>query len=297
MVFLAGSSLNVGTKSNLITKGHEITRNLRKLSSFDMSDPEMRSYAHVLNSFQPKYIRGYASSIYFFAQWLEENDVKVTFPDAVFTTSDKLFPNMRETISRVFDCEVYDGYGLSDGGVSAYECPEHTGLHIDTERSIMEVIDDKGSSVDDGEGQIIATSLNNLAMPFIRYSTGDHAYIINDFCDCGRGYKLLKDIIGRSVDVLITPEGKSVHGWFFLYIFWEYCQGIKEYQVIQKTVDEIKIKLVLEEDFDDTQLERIKQIIISKSPDWKIEFLFVDKIDRTVAGKYKFIINEIDYDS
>ena len=50
---------------------------------------------------------------------------------------------MRETITRVFNCEVFDAYGLFDGGVSAYECSEqHSGLHIDTERSIMELIDD-----------------------------------------------------------------------------------------------------------------------------------------------------------
>ena len=73
MVFLAGSSLDVGTKTELVKKAHEYARNIRKLSSFNMGDQEMQSYAGILNSFQPKFIRGYASSIYFFAQWLEEN--------------------------------------------------------------------------------------------------------------------------------------------------------------------------------------------------------------------------------
>lgn len=295
MVFLAGSSLNVGTKSNLITKAHEIARNLKKISSFDMGEPEMRSYACILNTFQPKFIRGYASSIYFYAQWLEENDIPVPSPKAVFTTSDKLFPHMRETIDRVFGCDVFDGYGLNDGGVSAYECPEHYGLHIDTERSITEVVaQDGGQVVDNGGGQILATSLHNFSMPFIRYATGDDVYITEDMCECGRGYKLLKEIIGRTVDVLITPEGKNVHGWFFLYIFWEYCQGIKEYQVVQKTVDEIHVKLVIEDSFDAEELERIKQIIQSKSPLWKIRFQLVDEIERTKAGKYKFILNEME---
>jgi len=293
MVFLAGSSLDVGTKSYLTTRAHEIVRNIKKLSSFDMGDKEMRSYAKVLNAFGPKYIRGYASSIYFYAQWLEENDVQIPPPDAVFTTAEKLFPHMRDTIGRVFGCEVLDGYGLNDGGVSAFECPEHSGLHIDTERSIMEVVDVDGLQVGEGEGQILATSLHNYAMPFIRYATSDDAYIIEDICECRRGYKLLKEVIGRSVDFLVTPEGKNVHGWFFLYIFWEYCKGIKEYQVVQKTTDEIQIKLVIEDDFDDTQLEKIKQIIGSKSPTWKIIFNFVDEIKRTEAGKFKFIINEM----
>jgi len=293
MVFLAGSSLDVGTKSRLTTKAHEIARNLRKLSSFDMGEKEMRYYGEVLNAFKPRFIRGYASSIYFYAQWLEENDVIVHSPDALFTTSDKLFSYMRDTIGRVFGCEVFDGYGLNDGGVAAYECPEHTGLHIDTERSVMEVVDGDSLQVDEGNGQILATSMNNYAMPFIRYATGDDAYIIDDNCECGRGHKLLKEVIGRTVDVLVTPEGKNVHGWFFLYIFWEHCRGIKEYQVVQKNADEIDIRLVIEDDFDEKQLDTIRNRIAEKSPAWKVEFEFVNSIERTGAGKYKFIINKV----
>lgn len=292
MVFLAGSSLGFDTKSKLTTFIHETTRNLRKLSSFDMGENEMREYAQTINSFKPKFIRGYASSIYFFARWLEENQLSVPSQKAVFTTAEKLFPYMRQTIEDVFDCDVYDNYGLNDGGVSAYECSEHTGLHIDTERSIMELVDGAGHQIDTGEGQILATSLYNYAMPFIRYATGDDGHIIDDGCNCGRGYPLLKEVLGRSTDVLLTPEGKSIHGWFFLYIFWEYCEGIKEYQVVQKSLEKIVIRIVPDEGFDEMQLDRIREVVARRGPGWDLEFQFVDEIDRTRAGKYKFIINE-----
>lgn len=293
MAFLAGSSLGVGTKSVLDKKIHEVTRNIRKLSSFDMGENDMKQYNDVLNSFQPKSIRGYASSIYFYAKWLQENDIKVHNPDYVFTTAEKLLPYMRETIGNAFDCDVFDAYGLNDGGLSAYECMEHNGLHIDTERSIMEIVDDNGSQIDEGTGDILATSLNNFAMPFIRYQTGDMGHIIEEKCGCGRESKLLKEVLGRSVDILVTPEGKSVHGWFFLYIMWEYCKGVKEYQVIQKQLDEIVMKLVVDENFDEGQLNKIKEIVREKSNSWDLEFKFVDQIERTKAGKYKFIISEL----
>jgi phenylacetate-CoA ligase len=293
MAFVAGASLDVGTKSIFNKKIHEITRNIRKLSSFDMSEEDMKQYTEVLNSFNPKIIRGYPSSLYFYAKWVQENDISVKLPDAVSTTSEKLMPHMRETISGVFDCEVFDAYGLNDGGVSAFECTEHNGLHIDTDRSIMEIVDNTGFQLDEGQGDIIATSLHNFAMPFIRYQTGDMGHIIEDKCSCGRESKLLKEVLGRSVDILITPEGKSVHGWFFLYIMWQHCHGIKEYQVIQKQLDKITIKLVIDEQFDDKQLEKIKTIVNEKSNSWILDFQFVDKIERTKAGKCKFIISEI----
>ena len=293
MVFLAGSSLDVGAKSTIGKYAHEVVRNLRKLSSFDMGEKEMRQYVQIINSFKPKYIRGYASSIYFFANWVEEKNLSIYSPAAVFSTAENLYPAMRDKIAEVFNCEVYDAYGLNDGGVGAYECPEHAGLHIDTERSVMEVVDHGGQRLHNGEGRILATSLHNYAMPFIRYETGDEGHIINDVCACGRGHQLLKKIIGRSTDILFTPEGNNVHGWFFLYMFWDYGHGIKEYQVTQETLDTITIKIVPEKNFDEKQLDVIRELIKKRSPGWNIEFRYVDKIERSSAGKYKFIINNL----
>lgn len=294
MVFLAGSSLDVGSKSFLIKKAHEISRNLRKMSSFEMGTSDLQKYISIINSFKPKYLRGYPSSINFFANYILDNDANIQPPNAIFTTSEKLLPNMRERIEETFGCEVYDGYGLNDGGVSAFECSRHNGLHIDTERSVMEVVDDTGAQIEDGVGRILATSLHNYAMPFIRYDTGDMGHIVEDFCSCGRGSRLLKEVIGRSVDILRTPEGKSVHGWFLLYIFWEYGKGIKEYQVIQEKLDKLVIKIVPEDSFDGKQLDIIKDIINKKSKGWTVEFKFVTEIMKTNAGKYKFIISELE---
>lgn len=292
MVFLAGSSLDVGTKSNLVTKTHEIVRNLKKLSSFDMSDEEMRYYADILRSFNPRFIRGYASSIYFYARWLEENQITVPSPEAVFTTAEKLFPYMRKTIGDVFGCDVFDAYGLNDGGVSAYECQEHCGLHVDTERSIMEVVDSGGLQFDGGQGKILATSLNNFAMPFIRYDTGDEGHLIDDICSCGRRYPLLKEILGRQQEILITPEGKYVHG-SFISIAIKRIPHVKEFQIRQTEVDRLVFNIVPEPNFDEAELERVRDVIQLRSLGWRVDFRFVDAIDRTRAGKYKFVINEI----
>lgn len=293
MVFLAGSSLDIGTKSGLVKKAHEYTRNIRKLSSFEMSEQQMRAYVTLITNWKPLFIRGYPSSISSFCEWLEEERIILPSPKAIFTTSEKNYPVMREKISSYFNAPVFDGYGLNDGGVSAYECAEHNGLHIDTERSVMELVGKMGDVIESGEGTILATSLHNFAMPFLRYDTGDIATLANEPCTCGRAYPLLSEIVGRSVDVLITPEGTKVHGWFFLYIFWEHGNGIKEYQVVQERTDLIIIKLVTENNFDEKQLETIRQIIRQKSEGWVIEFKFVKNIERTGSGKFKFILNNL----
>lgn len=297
MVFLAGSSLDIGTQSCVVKRAHEIVRNLKKLSSFDMGPKEMLKYVNTINSFKPKFLRGYASSIDFFARYVEENNLEITSPLAIFTTAEKLDPEMRKRISNVFDCNVYDNYGLNDGGVSAYECSEHSGLHIDSERSLMEIADESGNQVEEGKGRILATSLQNFAMPFIRYETGDLGHILDTNCNCGRGSKILKEIIGRSKELLKTPTGKYIHGAaFFNDVFAEITNvnDIIEYQIIQKKTDYLVINMVCKSNFDTRNLDSVKNIIRKRSEGWNVEFKFVDNINRTNSGKYKFIINELE---
>jgi len=66
--------------------------------------------------------------------------IQINKPEAIFTTSEKLHPFMRPVISKAFNCDVFDGYGLFDGGISANECHKHTGLHIDTEPALLEIM-------------------------------------------------------------------------------------------------------------------------------------------------------------
>jgi len=293
MVFIGGASLDIGSSSWLQTRIQETVRSIRKLSSFDMGDAEMERYVQVINRFRPKFFRGYATSIYFFARWCRERGERMHQPEAVFTTAEKLYPEMRELIAGTWECEVYDTYGMNDGGASAYECPCHQGLHIDTERAVLEIVDDQGRPVSSGEGRVIVTSLHNRAMPFIRYDTGDRAVATERTCACGRSYRLLQEVVGRSVDMLFTPEGKMVHGWYFLYLFWRYPRGVRQYQVIQEELDRIVIEIVPDPDFDPGQFEAIRKLVKQRSEGWRLEFRLVERIERSAAGKYKFIVNRL----
>ena len=292
MMMLAGASLDVGKKSRAAARFEETLRNVKKRSSFDMSDDALQAYAHTVNSFKPKFVRGYPSALHVFAQWIEANGIGIHAPKAVFTTSEKLFPRMRRTMESVFGCDVYDGYGLNDGGLSSYECAEHCGMHVDTERSVMEIIDENGHQIDEGEGTILATALHNYAMPFIRYDTEDIGALTADSCPCGRGYRLLRELVGKSVDVLITPEGTHVHGWFFALLL-EHAKGVKEYQVVQDTIDTVTIRIVPDVGFDSHEMDVIRKHVHERSAGWHVELALVDRIDRTQAGKYKYIVNRV----
>ena len=97
MIFVGGSSIGVGNMQTsfkkLEKKTHEIVRNIKMLSSFDMGEEEMQQYVKIINSFRPRYIYGYASALYFFSKWLEGHDMNINQPQGIFTTAEKLFPH------------------------------------------------------------------------------------------------------------------------------------------------------------------------------------------------------------
>lgn len=292
VVFLAGASL--GVKKNRMIKGkvENFARNIKKLSSFDMTEENMNDYLSTINQFNPKFIRGYASSIFFFSKWLQENNLSIQSPTAVLTTAEKLSINMRNKINEVFNCPVFDGYGLNDGGISAYELADHSGMRIDTERAVLEVVDDSGNQLNEGTGRILATSLLNEAFPFIRYDTGDIGTIkVKD-----DGTQILTNVVGRQQEILITPDGKYIHGEFFSHIFWD-VKYVNRFQVIQVDLHHIDIKIVPEEGFSNSQIKQITDFIYEKCPNWNVHIDLVDEIDTTRSGKYRFVINEIEQNS
>jgi phenylacetate-CoA ligase len=160
----------------------------------------------------------------------------------------------------------------------------------------LEVIDERGSQIQQGEGKILATSLSNSAMSFIRYDTGDLGNILSEdnSCACGRGYRLLKEIIGRSSDILITPDGKNVQGWYLAMTVQEIWKDqVKEFQVVQETPEKIIYNVVPEKHFDELLFEKIQQNMNERGLHWEIDLRIVDEIERTPSGKYRFIINKI----
>jgi len=286
MIFLAGIALGLNYKNKLIKQFHETTRNIKKLSSYAMDEKSLTKYWNIINKIRPKFIRGLPTSIYLFAQWLEERNLAIHSPNAVFTTAEKLFPHQRQKIEEIFNCQVYDGYGLNDGGVSAFELLNHSGMRIDTERAVMEIVDEDGKQLTKGTGRIIATSLFNKAFPFIRYDTGD----IGTVKIKPDGTHILTELIGRQDQMLQTPEGKFIHGTFFDILMRD-LDNIKKFQVIQTDLKNLTIKIVPEENFDKSQLSMVTDMIRDYSEEWQAHFEFVDEIETTEAGKFRYVIN------
>jgi phenylacetate-CoA ligase len=114
---------------------------------------------------------------------------------------------MRQEIESKLGIIATDNYGLSEiigPGVSG-ECLERSGLHINEDHFLIEVVDpDTLQPVPEGEtGELVITSLTKEAFPMIRYRTRDLTRILPGGCPCGRTGRRMSRVLGRSDDMLI----------------------------------------------------------------------------------------------
>ncbi len=110
---------------------------------------------------------------------------------AVLLSADGAVPALKEELRRLWGCEVYEHYGMTEMGLGcAVDCHAHMGLHIRENDLLLEVVDEGGRPLPDGvEGELVFTTLTRRAMPFIRYRTGDRAAILPGACPCGCALK------------------------------------------------------------------------------------------------------------
>ena len=115
---------------------------------------------------------------------------------------------MRRDIEKKLGIKAYDIYGLTEisGPGVAFECSAQTGMHINEDHFIAEVIDPKtGEVLPDGEkGELVFTCITKEAFPLIRYRTRDICVLSHEKCSCGRTHVKMSKPMGRSDDMLIV---------------------------------------------------------------------------------------------
>lgn len=270
--------------------------NTRFYDSYDMGYNKMLLYNKNLMNFKSDIIEAYTSSLFLFAKFLEKERIDPDYPTlSIITSAEKLHQHMRQKIETVFGIKIFDRYGSRETGPVSAECEFHNGQHIMMTDFIVEVVDPLTEKfIYDKPGEIIITVLNNFAMPFIRYKIGDMGVISKEPCSCGRTTYRLKEIIGRTYDNFLMPDGKIIYGAFFAKIIYP-LENIKAFQFIQEDLRTFILKLVLESKYQGETVEKIKdkitKVIGKKS---KLIIILVDEIEKLPSGKYQFTISKVD---
>ncbi len=114
---------------------------------------------------------------------------------------------MRRDIEKSLGIKAYDIYGLTEtsGPGVSFECSEQTGMHINEDHFIAEIIDPETGEVlpEGSKGELVFTSLDKEAFPLLRYRTRDICVLTRKKCSCGRTLIKMCKPMGRSDDMLI----------------------------------------------------------------------------------------------
>ncbi|MDR3073473.1 MAG: phenylacetate--CoA ligase [Deltaproteobacteria bacterium] len=114
---------------------------------------------------------------------------------------------MRRDIEARLGIKAYDIYGLTEisGPGVSFECAEQTGMHVNEDHFIPEIIDpDTGETLPEGvKGELVFSSISKDAFPILRYRTRDICVLSRKPCSCGRTLVKMSRLMGRSDDMLI----------------------------------------------------------------------------------------------
>jgi phenylacetate-CoA ligase len=167
-------------------------------------------------------------------------------------------------------------------------------MHTTAEDIIVEIVDRDGRRVPAGEaGEVVVTHLATADFPFVRYRTGDIAELDEQACPCGRGLPVLGRIHGRSTDFVVAADGTVMHGLALIYVIRD-KPGIKQFKIIQESLDHTRVLLVPNGGFDETLAASIGREMRERlGAHVRVDVATVAEIPPERSGKYRHIVSRV----
>ncbi len=274
--------------NKIVEHQKELIINSGKTLAFNkvgLSRERMREIYQKILAFDPEWFYFQPSVALLLSHMVrEENLPKPARLRYIELTGELVTQRAREDIREAFGIDPTDMYGTNETNGIAFECREHH-HHVLSGNAIVEVLKN-GLPVIGEEGDVYVTCLNNFAMPFIRYETGDRGTLINSDCPCGNKNPILILHSGRTSDLIELKDGEQISSYVLVSIIEytnELMEGvIKQYQFVQTGIGEFDVTIALkpayihwDEAVKESFLENIKDPRLHGA---KWHFHFVDTI-------------------
>jgi phenylacetate-CoA ligase len=253
----------------------------------------IETQARWLQEQEPNYLLSYPSNILGLANHCLEQGIKLKHLREVRTLGEALNQELRTACQQAWGVPVVDMYSANEVGYIALQCPDHEHYHVQSEAVFAEILKNDDTPCQPGEiGRLVVTTLHNYAMPLIRYELGDYAEA-GEPCSCGRGLPVIERIVGRQRNLVTLPDG-SRHWPRTGYQAWMEFLSIRQIQMVQKSLQEIEVRLVVNQDLTaQEQATMISALQESLGYPFRIFFTYHQEIPRGAGGKYEDFISEL----
>jgi len=262
------------------------------MSSYHLSDETCSEYVRFLGSLRPVFIDSYPSAVTTLARFINRNKIAHEIrPKVIVTSSESLTDVARQEIEQAFQCKVADQYGNAEMAGFIAQC-EYGSYHANPFYGLMEVVDPDGNPVPPGTvGNLALTGFVNPSMPLIRYLIGDSVVLSETGCQCGRAFPIVKEIMGRTDDLIVLADGRRIGRMDPLF---KGLDGLSEAQIIQRELDEFEVRVVYASESVNRQeiAQKLSSAIRSRlNADVNIVVTQVSNIEKGANGKFKSVVS------
>jgi phenylacetate-CoA ligase len=242
-----------------------------------------------LDAFAPAMLQAYPSTAYTLATWLARRGRRLRVP-VVFTASEPLYPHQRTAILAQLGDRIMDMYGQAERVAFATGC-EHGGLHLNSDYSHVEIVDEQGQPTT-GPGFVVGTTFHNDAQPLVRYRLSDRSAWLRTSCPCGRAFPLIEAVTGKYEDRITGGAGQEVSPSVLTFAF-KGVHHLRRSQVAQVGPARWEVRVVPEPLFSDADrqqlIDNIHQLVDANV---HVDVVLRAALPVTAAGKFRWVVNE-----
>jgi phenylacetate-CoA ligase len=261
-------------------------------NSLNFRDDAVEDVLRRYEAARAEVVVAFTRPLYEWARVMHARGLRPTPPRALIVGAEKLYDFQRALLEEVFAAPVFETYGSREVMLIGAECDRHDGLHMTSEHLVVDIVDEDGQSVGPGvEGRLVVTDLFNYGAPFVRYDLGDRAVASARTCECGRGLPLLERVVGRQVEVMVTPDGRRVPGETFAFLFKDQFE-VARYQAVQESATGVVLSVELRQPWpSEVRAQTVAALRTLLGDQMTIHLRIVDAIEDGPGGKLGLVRN------
>jgi phenylacetate-CoA ligase len=260
-------------------------RNRRRLSVYSLGRDVLRSHLARIQAFRPRSLYGFSQAVLLLAQEARASGFRCDSLKLVTLAGEPAPPALLREIEDIFGVPTVIEYGATECGLIAQQWPDRT-LRVREDVVLVET-----QAREDGRCALVVSGLNNPSFPLLRYEIGDMTESPLERPE--RGFAVLKNILGRNNDILVTRSGGYLHSSRLEALFKFYRPKIRRFRVRQCRNGEIVVAVEpdgIAATFDSSGLQRSMGDLVEGFP---VSVEIVAAIPQTAAGKHRLVTSDM----
>lgn len=247
---------------------------------------DIEEQLHWLVEENPAYLLTHPSNLGALARLSLQRGIRPVGLRQARTFGEALRDDLRETVRRAWQVDIADIYSSEECGYMALQCATGHHYHVQAESVFLEVLDETGRPCSPGEtGRVVVTTLQNFAMPLIRYESGDFAEV-GSACACGRSLPVLTRIHGRQRNMVTLPDGRY-HWPSFPAEMWLSVAPVEQFRLIQRDPAVIEVNYVMSREVSGEEKSLLENALVERLG-YRFRFIWQRQEAITRGANYKF---------